>query len=79
MTAPAPIEQESATGDNDMWHVACWCNDYMSYCGETGLVDEKMVDDDEVDCIVCADLMNYPCKLCGLYTDQAYYVYRAGG
>lgn len=56
--------QPANTNATDLTHWWC-CNPDIGICG-TDLTNTPEVDDDtDVDCTVCTDLVNQPCRFCG--------------
>ncbi|MEU9208505.1 hypothetical protein AB0D27_11260 [Streptomyces sp. NPDC048415] len=62
--APEPTVTAPDSGDA-LTHVVC-CNDDVALCG-TDVAGQEWVDDDEdPTCVVCRELADAPCPVCGL-------------
>lgn len=62
--APEPTTTAQDTGDN-LTHSVCACDDDLALCGADVSGQPWADDDEEVDCVVCQDLMGEPCARCG--------------
>lgn len=61
--APAPLATE-ATPDEGLSHVVC-CIDDIALCGTVVADLDWMDDDEDPTCVVCRELENKPCRICG--------------
>lgn len=52
-------------GDDALTHVVSACNEDIALCGADVAGQIWAGESEEVDCIVCRDLMNYDCPRCG--------------
>lgn len=66
MTA-TPAETEpavSATSGGDLNHVYC-CDPDTAWCGTDVSDAAEVGPDTDIDCVVCAELEDLPCPVCG--------------
>lgn len=65
----APVESPSTidTGGftEELIHVVCECSPDVAFC-ETAFDDDEFEEVDGADCVVCLDLIKWPCVRCGL-------------
>ncbi|MFJ1653474.1 hypothetical protein ACIOC2_19205 [Streptomyces sp. NPDC088337] len=66
MTTLAP--EATTTGHDsgdDLTHAICGCNEDLALCGADVSGEPWAGEAEEVNCIVCQDLMWSPCERCG--------------
>lgn len=63
MSDPTLQSTPAQTGTTETTHWWC-CDPNTAICG-TDLTNAPEVEDDDVNCHVCTDLVNQPCPLCG--------------
>lgn len=54
----------STTSDSGMNHIFC-CDPDTAWCGTDVSNDSEVGPDTEIDCVVCAELEDQPCPICG--------------
>lgn len=64
-TDQAQATEQTAALDSDMNHVYC-CDPNTAWCGTDISNHPEVSEDTPLDCIVCADLEDLPCPVCGL-------------
>lgn len=52
------------TGE-DLVHAVCWCDSEVALCGADVAGSEWAGEEEDVDCVVCRDLVVRPCWRCG--------------
>lgn len=60
----APVETPNGHGPADTVHWWC-CNPDIGICGTDLTSTPEAPDDTEVTCVVCIEIVNQPCRLCG--------------
>ena len=60
-TLPAPTKPDT---DDDVCHLYC-CDPNQGICGVRGIAAEIEIEDPKNLCVVCDDLDQYPCEICG--------------
>lgn len=61
---PAAVAVAQDTGE-ELVHSVCYCADDVALCGADVAGTAWATENEEVDCVVCLDLMFQPCPRCG--------------
>lgn len=51
--------------EEDLVHFYCECDENTALCGTDITDDPKDSEEEEVNCVVCIDLVEFPCPRCG--------------
>ncbi|MFJ9114447.1 hypothetical protein ACIRJO_02740 [Streptomyces sp. NPDC102394] len=63
--APEPPPTAGEPVDDTLTHAVCPCNDDLALCGANVAGQTWADESEDVDCVVCLDLVEQPCQRCG--------------